>query len=173
MQSMQSMQSTKIGCEHYVRRCSLVAPCCGKTYVCRHCHNDAEAHEMDRNAVKEVVCNRCNEQQPVSQTCCKCGIQFAAYFCAVCAAFVASRRITNACIATHAARALSHWIMCARRIGSTRTAPCAWKICSILQNPQTCCRVGIPCTCAAYSTAFSRIGPRVRCAGKPCCHPTS
>ena len=75
-----------VGCEHYVRRCQLVAPCCNKAYVCRHCHNDAEAHEMDRHAVKEVVCAACNERQPVSNTCCniECGTQFAAYFCAVC-----------------------------------------------------------------------------------------
>ena len=73
-------------CEHYVRRCSLVAPCCNKAYVCRHCHNDAETHEMDRHAVKEVVCNECNVRQPVSQTCNNeaCGITFAAYFCATC-----------------------------------------------------------------------------------------
>jgi RING finger/CHY zinc finger protein 1 len=75
-----------VGCEHYVRRCLLVAPCCNKAYVCRHCHNDAEAHEMDRHAVKEVVCAACTVQQPVSQTCCNpnCSIHFAAYFCAVC-----------------------------------------------------------------------------------------
>ena len=75
---------TVVGCEHYVRRCRLVATCCNKAYVCRHCHNDAEAHEMDRHAVKEVVCAECNNQQPVSNTCLNCGIQFAAYFCAVC-----------------------------------------------------------------------------------------
>ena len=65
-------------CEHYVRRCSLVAPCCNKVYVCRHCHNDAETHEMDRHAVKELICHECNQQQPVSQTCNNeaCGITF-------------------------------------------------------------------------------------------------
>jgi len=73
-----------VGCEHYVRRCLLVAPCCNKAYVCRHCHNDAEAHEMDRHAVKDVVCAACNERQPVSNACLNCGIQFAAYFCAAC-----------------------------------------------------------------------------------------
>ena len=75
-----------VGCEHYVRRCRLIAPCCNKAYWCRHCHNDAEAHEMDRHAVKEVVCNECNNRQPVSQTCSNegCGIQFAAYFCDAC-----------------------------------------------------------------------------------------
>ena len=79
-------ESPKYGCEHYLRRCSLVAPCCDKAYVCRHCHNDAEDHDIDRHAVKEVVCTVCDQRQPVSQTCCNeaCGIEFAAYFCAVC-----------------------------------------------------------------------------------------
>ena len=76
----------RVGCEHYVRRCLLVAPCCDKEYACRHCHNDAEAHEIDRHAVKEVVCAICDQRQPVSQTCLNdaCGVEFAAYFCAVC-----------------------------------------------------------------------------------------
>ena len=74
------------GCEHYLRRCSLIAPCCDKAYVCRHCHNDTESHDIDRHAVKEVVCAVCDQRQSVSQTCCNeaCGITFAAYFCAVC-----------------------------------------------------------------------------------------
>ena len=82
--SSMGTMGTVVGCEHYVRRCRLVATCCNKAYVCRHCHNDAEAHEMDRHAVKEVVCAECNNPQPVSNTCLNCGIQFAAYFCAVC-----------------------------------------------------------------------------------------
>ena len=83
---MEQESNEVVGCEHYVRRCRLIAPCCGKEYVCRHCHNDAETHEMDRHAVKEVVCTACNNQQSVSQTCSneRCGIQFAAYFCSVC-----------------------------------------------------------------------------------------
>lgn len=28
------------GCQHYRRRCKLVAPCCGEVFACRHCHND-------------------------------------------------------------------------------------------------------------------------------------
>ena len=30
------------GCEHYRRRCKLVAPCCGEVFWCRHCHNVAK-----------------------------------------------------------------------------------------------------------------------------------
>jgi len=73
-------------CKHYVRRCSLLAPCCNKVYVCRHCHNDAETHELDRHAVKEIVCNVCGQQQLVGNTCINkiCGITFAAYFCEIC-----------------------------------------------------------------------------------------
>ncbi|KAM3254977.1 hypothetical protein ACQJBY_042805 [Aegilops geniculata] len=29
------------GCEHYRRRCKIVAPCCKEVFPCRHCHNDA------------------------------------------------------------------------------------------------------------------------------------
>lgn len=32
----------KHGCDHYKRRCKLVAPCCGEVFWCRHCHNAAK-----------------------------------------------------------------------------------------------------------------------------------
>ena len=44
----------------------LQAPCCGKTYICRLCHNDAELHEIDRRSVVDVVCNVCGTKQAVS-----------------------------------------------------------------------------------------------------------
>lgn len=28
-------------CEHYRRRCKIVAPCCNQVFPCRHCHNEA------------------------------------------------------------------------------------------------------------------------------------
>jgi iron-sulfur cluster repair protein YtfE (RIC family) len=39
-----------LGCKHYRRKCKLIAPCCGRAYVCRLCHDDAvqEAHILDR-----------------------------------------------------------------------------------------------------------------------------
>jgi len=46
----------------------LQAPCCGKTYICRLCHNDAELHEIDRRSVVDIVCNMCGTKQPVSST---------------------------------------------------------------------------------------------------------
>ena len=42
------------------------APCCNKTYPCRLCHDEKETHEIDRFAVKEVVCRKCDKRQPVS-----------------------------------------------------------------------------------------------------------
>lgn len=81
------------GCEHYKRRCMLVAPCCGETFWCRHCHNvvkndneqdPLKRHVLDRKAVREVVCALCNTRQPASRTCCNCGVVFGRYCCLVC-----------------------------------------------------------------------------------------
>ena len=35
------------GCEHYKRRCRMVAPCCGEVFWCRHCHNKAKNEEEE------------------------------------------------------------------------------------------------------------------------------
>ena len=81
------------GCEHYLRRCKLVAPCCNEVFWCRHCHNkiknddekDAKkAHQLDRTKVQEVVCGCCNERQSVAASCTKCGVTFGEYFCEPC-----------------------------------------------------------------------------------------
>ncbi|XP_058632577.1 RING finger and CHY zinc finger domain-containing protein 1 isoform X4 [Onychostoma macrolepis] len=57
------MAATQVGCEHYVRSCLLKAPCCGKFYVCRLCHDGEENHQMDRFKVREVKCAACNTIQ--------------------------------------------------------------------------------------------------------------
>ncbi|KAF4660225.1 hypothetical protein FOL47_007254 [Perkinsus chesapeaki] len=36
------------GCEHYKRRCKILAPCCGEWFWCRHCHNEAKGHLAPR-----------------------------------------------------------------------------------------------------------------------------
>lgn len=79
------------GCEHYRRGCllrvrrrrrerggprrgavralsravPLQAPCCGKLYPCRLCHDGAEEHRLDRFRVAEVQCTRCRLLQKV------------------------------------------------------------------------------------------------------------
>ena len=98
-----------LGCEHYQRRCRIVAPCCNEVFWCRHCHNaakyddepvyrtsiDAAAfmpvpqditrrHLLDRKAIREVVCAVCNVRQAVGSHCVNCGVLFARYFCAEC-----------------------------------------------------------------------------------------
>lgn len=56
-------------CVHYERNCSIVAPCCGRIFGCRVCHDELSPSghpPMDRFMVREVVCKRCNTRQPTS-----------------------------------------------------------------------------------------------------------
>lgn len=73
-----------LGCPHYARACQLVAPCCGRIYTCRQCHDDAEDHAMDRYAVERMRCMRCGGEGPVGQDCSHCGGRSARYYCAIC-----------------------------------------------------------------------------------------
>jgi len=75
------------GCEHYKRKCKFISPCCGKIYTCRLCHDDEESHELDRKAIKEVLCAVCNLRQPISNKCINCKVTFGKYFCSICNLF--------------------------------------------------------------------------------------
>ena len=84
------------GCKHYRRRCKLVAPCCDEAFWCRHCHNERTAagewdprrrHELERSAVREVVCGLCDERQPAAASCRRCGVGFGDYVCLRCCFF--------------------------------------------------------------------------------------
>ena len=75
------------GCEHYIRICKLVSPCCDKIYPCRFCHNDNEIHEINRFDVREVVCSKCDSRQNISNECVHCGVRFAKYYCHICKFF--------------------------------------------------------------------------------------
>lgn len=74
----------KIGCAHYKRKCLFVSPCCNKLYICRHCHNEKENHEIDRFSIKLIMCSMCKNIQQISNECEKCHIEFAKYFCYKC-----------------------------------------------------------------------------------------
>jgi len=75
-------------CEHYKRRCKLVCPHCDKDWNCRLCHDDEVFdHQLDRFAVKEVVCVQCNLRQKVSNKCKKCNVKFGEYACLKCNLF--------------------------------------------------------------------------------------
>lgn len=79
-----------IGCAHYKRRCQIVAPCCGEVFWCRHCHNEEKdtgeegGHEIDRRAIREVICQTCGIRVESAQHCSSCGECFAEYFCEIC-----------------------------------------------------------------------------------------
>merc|ERR1719223_75232 len=54
---------TAIPCVHYERKCIIIAPCCGKIYGCRVCHDELTngSHgQMDRFKIREIVCKECN-----------------------------------------------------------------------------------------------------------------
>jgi len=81
------------GCEHYQRKCQILSPCCQIWYSCRLCHNDqykgpkapgCKVETMDRKAISKVKCLLCQTEQPQSNQCENCKIEFAKYYCPVC-----------------------------------------------------------------------------------------
>jgi len=72
------------GCQHYMIKCKIVAPCCNEIYWCRLCHNEHENHEIDRYKINEIICAKCNHNQEKSNQCTNCGIKFATYYCDKC-----------------------------------------------------------------------------------------
>jgi hypothetical protein len=77
-----------LGCKHYKRDCKLLAACCGRFFVCRHCHDEhVHDHRIDRYATQLVLCMACKAIQPVGRTCTspQCNDRvLGAYFCATC-----------------------------------------------------------------------------------------
>jgi len=72
-------------CNHYVKKCDIVARCCNRIFACRMCHDAASDHgPIGRYRVKEVVCKECNTRQKRSNECTKCGVVFAEYYCDLC-----------------------------------------------------------------------------------------
>ena len=86
--------SLTMGCEHYRRRCKLVAPCCGEVFWCRFCHDEVKDmtadpkknHTLTRQAVREVECGVCGRRQLSAERCVdtECGTVFGAYTCLKC-----------------------------------------------------------------------------------------
>jgi zinc finger protein-like protein len=76
-----------LGCRHYRRAARLVAPCCGKVFTCRLCHDDVSDHRLDRYAVREMECMHCGERQPVGSSCRHCSASLASYYCGICHLF--------------------------------------------------------------------------------------
>jgi RING finger/CHY zinc finger protein 1 len=71
-------------CDHYKRGCKLIAPCCNKLIFCRLCHDEEYDHIIDRHAVKEICCKKCQHIQKIQQVCENCNTTMGTYFCQVC-----------------------------------------------------------------------------------------
>jgi hypothetical protein len=77
-------------CEHYLRECDILAPCCNKYYSCRLCHDDDEEnefdHKVDRTKVIKIRCRKCQKEQTPDQKCVNddCQTEFGSYFCSIC-----------------------------------------------------------------------------------------
>ncbi|XP_022911885.1 RING finger and CHY zinc finger domain-containing protein 1-like [Onthophagus taurus] len=78
------MAQSSIGCSHYKRRAMLLTPCCKKQYWCHYCHDAQENHRLVRKNVITIVCSNCNYPQEARNTCRKCHVIFATYFCQKC-----------------------------------------------------------------------------------------
>lgn len=95
-QEIEDVPPLVYGCEHYLRRCKIVSPCCNNVYPCRLCHdeieydmqsNDKLKHKINRFDIKEVICTNCNKQQSVKQYCEDCQTCFGLYYCDICHLF--------------------------------------------------------------------------------------
>jgi RING finger and CHY zinc finger domain-containing protein 1 len=75
------------GCKHYLRRCTLIAPCCdNKVFNCRRCHDEQTDHKLDPKTSK-IICTNCKQEQSPSQYCTHCKICLGFYFCEHCALY--------------------------------------------------------------------------------------
>lgn len=84
------------GCEHYLRKCKIMSPCCNKIYPCRLCHDEENyelvtdikiRHKIDRFAISQVICTECDTFQNIKRYCEKCGVCFGKYCCDICHLF--------------------------------------------------------------------------------------
>jgi len=75
------------GCEHYMRRCKIVSPCCNKVYMCRLCHDENETHKINRYDIEKIICTYCNFNQSPKQYCENCNKCLGLYFCSICNLF--------------------------------------------------------------------------------------
>jgi len=76
-----------LGCKHYQRCNKVLAECCQRYFVCRHCHNSTQDHQINRYATKLMFCMACRTIQTKGPVCassaCK-GRPMARYYCSIC-----------------------------------------------------------------------------------------
>lgn len=79
-----SEQDLALGCKHYMRNVKVRCVDCLQWYTCRHCHDEAEGHELEQKNVKSMLCMLCGFPQKVGDYCRQCGEQAAVYYCGIC-----------------------------------------------------------------------------------------
>lgn len=73
-----------LGCKHYMRNVKIQCFDCLKWYTCRHCHDEAEDHALNRKATQRMLCMLCGTPQAAGEYCQTCGEVTAAYYCDIC-----------------------------------------------------------------------------------------
>lgn len=73
-----------LGCQHYKRNVKVQCYDCRHWYTCRHCHDEVEDHALNRKATQNMLCMACGTPQKAADTCKKCGIESACYYCDIC-----------------------------------------------------------------------------------------
>lgn len=79
-----SEDDTALGCQHYRRNVKVRCADCRRWYTCRHCHDAAEKHALDRKRTKHMLCMLCGHPQSAAACCEQCGEESAFYYCDIC-----------------------------------------------------------------------------------------
>ena len=84
MESSTELEQPALGCVHYHRNVKMQCSACEKWYTCRLCHDEVESHTLPRRDTRHMLCMLCKTPQAVAQTCKKCQVQAARYYCSIC-----------------------------------------------------------------------------------------
>ena len=84
MESSSELQQQALGCVHYHRNVKMQCSTCEKWYTCRLCHDEIENHMLPRRETRHMLCMLCKTPQAVSQSCKKCQVPAAHYYCPIC-----------------------------------------------------------------------------------------
>lgn len=77
-------EEPELGCEHYKRNVKVQCFDCRRWYTCRHCHNDAQDHELNRRRTQHMLCMVCQTPQKASERCVNCQTEGGCYYCDIC-----------------------------------------------------------------------------------------
>ena len=84
MEASDELVQPAMGCIHYQRNVKMQCSACEKWYPCRLCHDEVENHLLPRRDTKHMLCMLCKTPQAVAQTCKKCQVPAAHYYCSIC-----------------------------------------------------------------------------------------